>query len=79
MYHNHIAHVIVRDTGIGMSSEEIPFAFDPFVQFGGFKMKKEGLGIGLTICKEIIKRHKGKIWIESESSKGASVHFILPF
>lgn len=79
MYHDHIAHVSVRDTGIGMSSEEIPFAFDPFVQFGGFKMKKEGLGIGLTICKEIIKRHKGKIWIESEFRNGVSVHFILPF
>lgn len=71
--------VSVQDFGIGISKEMQKNIFKRF-----FRLKDEatrtypGLGLGLFISAEIVKRHKGKIWVESASNKGAKFYFSLP-
>ena len=53
--------------------------FGKFKQSGSaLKGKPKGSGLGLTICKEIVKHHGGRIWAESELGKGSSFSFTLP-
>ncbi len=72
--------VIVQDTGIGISKEDLPKLFQQFEQLEkGSKRKTGGTGLGLFISKAIIEEHRGKIWVESELGKGSAFHFTLPF
>lgn len=66
----------VTDNGIGMALE---FAKDCFTVFRKYHTNESiaGVGIGLTLCKNIVEKHKGKIWIESSSSQGTTVSFTL--
>ncbi|MGA1867387.1 MAG: ATP-binding protein [bacterium] len=74
-----IIQVSVCDTGGGIKKEDIPQIFEKFKQIAMSKGRNSGgTGLGLAICKEIIERHKGKIWAESECGKGTTVHFVLP-
>ncbi len=71
--------VSVKDTGCGISEENIPKLFQKFEQFGdGNGRKTGGTGLGLSISREIIMKHKGKIWAESTWGEGATFHFVLP-
>ena len=72
--------VSVKDTGIGVSKENLKKLFTPFFQVeSGLERKYSGTGLGLSICKGIIETHGGKIWAESLGrEKGATFLFTLP-
>ena len=71
-------HVVVRDSGIGISREDITRLFVSFEQLGRQVDRRGGTGLGLAISKDIIEMHRGKMWVESESGKGSAFHFTLP-
>lgn len=65
--------ISVKDTGVGISKDELKKIFTKFYQaYTGDDRKNEGTGLGLFICKEIIQKHGGEIWAESELSKGST-------
>lgn len=59
--------ILVEDTGCGISKEQLPTIFDPFVTY-----KKHGTGLGLSICKNIIEAHEGTISVTSEVGVGTT-------
>jgi CheY-like chemotaxis protein len=73
------ARVEVRDTGIGIDPSKLEVIFDRFLQLGEGKSKTPGIGLGLSICREIVMLHQGRIWAESEGTeKGSRFIFTLP-
>ncbi len=71
--------ISVKDTGGGINEDDMERVFDKFSQIGAtVKGKPRGTGLGLTICKEIVSRHGGRIWVESEQGKGSTFSFTLP-
>jgi signal transduction histidine kinase/CheY-like chemotaxis protein len=69
----------VADTGVGIASEDIPRIFDEFHQAdGGTRRRHEGAGLGLAISRRFVELHGGRIWVESQVSKGSTFFFSLP-
>ncbi len=62
-----------KDTGIGISSEDLPHIFEPF-----YTKKEKGTGLGLSICYEIVKNLGGEIMVESNPGEGATFIVCLP-
>ena len=77
---NSYIELSVTDNGNGIPEEDITFIFDKFYQSKDQNTRKpEGSGLGLSISKEIIEQHKGRIWVDKDYKKGAKLAFILPF
>ena len=70
--------VDIKDEGIGIPKKDIRNIFLRFFRVRGSASSFSGSGVGLYICSEIIKRHKGKIWVESRFGEGSTFHFTLP-
>jgi signal transduction histidine kinase/DNA-binding response OmpR family regulator len=73
-----VAHVTVRDTGVGISIDKQRQIFEPFTQADGSTTRKYGgTGLGLTITSRLIEMMGGKIWVTSEPRKGSEFHFTV--
>jgi signal transduction histidine kinase len=73
------AQVRVQDHGVGIPGDELPMIFDRFFRARTAREgNQRGLGLGLVICKEIVERHHGGIWAESEEGQGSTFVFELP-
>lgn len=72
--------IAVRDTGVGIAPEHLPRIFDRFYRVDESRSRRAGgSGIGLTIAKQLVEAHGGKIWVESGGlHKGSTFYFTLP-
>ncbi|HAV43513.1 TPA: hypothetical protein DCX15_05805 [bacterium] len=67
--------VSVRDSGVGIKKEDFEQIFEKFSQV---RKRPKGMGLGLSICQEVVKQHQGRIWVESKLGQGSTFHFTLP-
>lgn len=65
--------VAVRDTGPGLSADNLQLPFEPF-----FTTKPSGMGLGLSICRAIVEEHGGRLWASENEPQGALFQFALP-
>jgi len=70
---NGAVRVSVTDRGGGIPGKNMERVFERF-----FTTKKEGMGLGLSVCRTIIDTHRGKIWATNNAGCGATFHFRLP-
>ena len=70
---NGTVRVSVADRGRGIPEKKLERVFERF-----FTTKKEGMGLGLSICRTIISAHRGEIWATNNADHGATFHFSLP-
>jgi PAS domain S-box-containing protein len=75
--HQHVA-VSVQDDGVGIAKEDLPKLFQKFSQVGEGENKPRGTGLGLSLSKELVERHKGTITVTSSPQRGSTFTFTLP-
>lgn len=69
--------VLIRDNGVGIPSNEVPYVFDRFYRAENSGINKTGSGLGLSIVKSVMDKHGGKIWVESEEGHGSEFHIVF--
>ena len=72
-YEGHFNRVSIRDSGHGLTDTALAKVFDRF-----YSTKREGLGLGLAICRSIVLAHGGSLWAENNPEGGATFHFTIP-
>lgn len=76
---NDMLTISINDTGIGMSINQIEHIFDEFYKADGARHDFDSSGLGMSICKKIIEKHNGKIWVESKGiGHGTKIYFSIP-
>ena len=82
--------ILVRDTGVGIPAEELPYVWERFhraantpenvelKRAGAGELRTNGSGIGLTIVRSIVRAHAGRVWVDSAPEQGATFGFSLP-
>jgi signal transduction histidine kinase len=70
--------VSVKDNGPGISPEKVPLLFDRYYQADDQRSQYSGLGLGLFICANIIRKHDGEIGVDSQSGQGSIFWFTVP-
>ncbi|NWJ48143.1 MAG: GAF domain-containing protein [Chloroflexi bacterium] len=80
---NDFSVISIADSGIGISPEHLSRIFERFYQVQDEEARRIrgsqlGSGLGLSICKEIVERHGGRIWVESIQGKGSTFSFSIP-
>jgi signal transduction histidine kinase len=73
------AHVMVSDTGPGISPENMERLFQRFFRAPGTSASVRGTGLGLFICRQLVNAHNGEITVESKVGEGTTFHIYLPF
>jgi signal transduction histidine kinase len=71
--------VRIEDNGIGMNTDQLNRVFDKFYRADASNTAPQGLGLGMSIVKQIIEAHGGNIRVESTEGKGTAVIFNLPY
>ncbi len=75
---NESVKISVEDNGIGMSEDILSSVFGGLYHSTPGTNNEKGTGLGLMICKEMVKRHRGRIWGESVKNEGSKFHFTVP-
>lgn len=76
---NNTIEISIKDKGIGITKKNIDKLFKIETSFSTFGTEKEkGTGLGLILCKELIEKNNGKIWVESKENEGSTFFFTLP-
>ena len=76
---NQIAQLYIKDTGVGIPTEDIPHLFQKFYRVDNSATRTiGGTGLGLYICRKIVELYQGRIWVESELGKGSTFFINLP-
>ena len=71
--------VSIKDTGVGLTREQTDRLFDEFYKTDDTRHKLDSTGLGLSICKQIIEKHGGKIWADSHGKgTGTTIYFTIP-
>ncbi len=73
----HYIRISIRDGGVGIPAETLPKIFDPFFSTKD-RGSQKGMGLGLTTCYSIVKKHEGDVVVESEPQRGTTVRVFLP-
>ncbi len=68
----------IQDNGRGVPDDRINSIFEPYVRGGNVGADEPGFGIGLNFCREIVKWHHGRIWVESGDEPGSNFKFTIP-
>ena len=72
-------HAEIKDDGIGIPSEALPFVFERFYQVDGSTTRQfGGAGLGLAVVKQIIEAHDGQVGVYSAEGEGSTFYFRLP-
>jgi PAS domain S-box-containing protein len=76
---NNTIEISIKDNGVGISKKNIDKLFKIETSFSTYGTEKEkGTGLGLIICKELVEKNNGTIWVESEEDSGSTFFFTLP-